>query len=62
MQGLAENRQHVVVARVVEFGEPNIFKEKFANYPGMLPISTTKRENTTNIAGTNICCLLSYHN
>eukprot|EP00026_Physarum_polycephalum_P000052 Phypoly_transcript_00052.p2 GENE.Phypoly_transcript_00052~~Phypoly_transcript_00052.p2 ORF type:complete len:674 (+),score=100.69 Phypoly_transcript_00052:1462-3483(+) len=52
--GLAENRQHSVVARVVEFGEPNIFKEKFANYPGMLPISTTKRENATNIAASRI--------
>ena len=36
----------------MEFAEPNIFKEKFANYPGMLPISTSKRENTKNIAGT----------
>ena len=26
-------------------------KEKFANYPGMLPISTTKQESKRNIAG-----------
>lgn len=52
--GLAEGRDHVVVARVLEFGEANIFKEKFGNYPGMLPISTTRQESSRNIAASRI--------
>lgn len=52
--GLAEGRKHVLVERVLEFGEPNLFKEKFANYPGMLPISTTKQESKRNIAVSRI--------
>ncbi|KAF2069223.1 hypothetical protein CYY_009459 [Polysphondylium violaceum] len=38
------------ITRVLEFGENNLFKEKFANFPGMLPISTTKQENKNYIA------------
>ncbi|EGG17594.1 villin [Cavenderia fasciculata] len=42
----------VRVTRLTEFGENNLFKEKFANYPGMLPISTTKQETKSHIATT----------
>eukprot|EP01132_Coremiostelium_polycephalum_P008291 gene8291-10187_t len=38
------------ITRVFEFGENNLFKEKFANYPGMLPISTTKQEIKSHVA------------
>jgi len=38
------------ITRVLEFGENNLFKEKFANFPGMLPISTTKQETKNYIA------------
>ncbi|EFA79075.1 villin [Heterostelium album PN500] len=38
------------ITRINEFGESNLYKEKFANYPGMLPISTTKMEIKANVA------------
>eukprot|EP01133_Synstelium_polycarpum_P001211 gene1211-1400_t len=38
------------ITRITEFGESNLFKEKFANYPGMLPISTSKMEIKNNVA------------
>ncbi|KAN0039091.1 hypothetical protein ACTA71_001285 [Dictyostelium dimigraforme] len=38
------------ITRLTEFGENNLFKEKFANYPGMLPISTTRQEIKSHVA------------
>ncbi|EGC37711.1 hypothetical protein DICPUDRAFT_46298 [Dictyostelium purpureum] len=44
LQAQSDRTDWTKITRVNEFGENNLFKEKFANYPGMLPISTTKQE------------------
>jgi hypothetical protein len=38
------------ITLIFEFGENTLFKEKFLNYPGMLPIATTKQEVKSNVA------------
>lgn len=42
------------ITRVFENGETILFKEKFLNYPGMLPISTQKQTIRSNVANAQI--------
>ncbi len=40
-----------ILFRLVENGETVLFKERFSDYEGMLPISVTRMEIKGNIAG-----------
>jgi hypothetical protein len=42
--------QWATIARVIDGGEPILFKEHFSNFPGMLPINLTKKEQKSNVA------------
>ncbi|GAM20889.1 hypothetical protein SAMD00019534_040640, partial [Acytostelium subglobosum LB1] len=39
----------IKITKINESGETNLFKEKFSNYPGMLPISTSKMDVMPNM-------------
>jgi hypothetical protein len=42
------------ITRIIEKGETILFKEKFSNYPGMLPIHVTRHISKGNIAATQV--------
>lgn len=51
---LEPNGTKKFITKVFENGETILFKDKFLNYPGMLPISTQKEVVISNIAQTQI--------
>lgn len=50
LQCQAERGPWTSVTRVFEEGETILFKEKFSNFPGMLPIQVTRQDTKSNVA------------
>lgn len=50
LQALEERGSWASITRVFEEGETILFKEKFSNFPGMLPIQVTRQETKSNVA------------
>jgi len=50
LQGQEQRGDWASITRVFEEGETILFKEKFSNFPGMLPIQVTRQETKSSVA------------
>jgi len=49
LQNQDDRNEYTIISRVFDKGETILFKEKFSNYPGMLPIHVGKHEKKKNL-------------